>query len=96
MTSYRFEQIAQQLRGDAAADDKTVDLLSMARAADRAVSYIILEAAADHARLRSHSDLDSTASVDQRLDGDEDFVHEAAGGSVSPASRSPHRRDLEA
>jgi hypothetical protein len=98
MTTYRYQDFASMLQ---TADMNTgqdegawSNLVARARARARAVTYVVLEAAADHARFRVFEDDAGEATVDELLDGDHEYIHEAAGGSFSHPRHAHHTENV--
>lgn len=96
MNAYPYDDLAAELRAAAEpgeqAGSPSEGLVSSVRKRAHRVGYVVVEAAADHARLRVHHRDEDRAATDRRLAGDDEFVHEAVGGGYSHV-RHAHRTE---
>jgi hypothetical protein len=67
-------------------------LVAVVRARTRQVDYVLLEAAADHARIRTYRGENDDLVIDEVLDGEHEYVHEAISGGFSHP-RHAHRTE---
>ncbi len=91
MTAYRYEDLALRLQ---AGGGEESDLVALAKERATTVDYVVLEAAADHARLRAFRDNGTAPVIDELLDGDHEYIHEAVSGGPSHLRHAHHTEEV--
>ena len=96
MNTYRYQELARELQkaDNARSAGAGSDLVAVAKSRAERVEFVALEAAADHARLRVFRGDDGVAAVDDLLDGDHQYIHEAVSGGPSHLHHAHHTEDV--